>query len=103
MAPRPRQARFRQVVRVERLREAVEQPPHLVERLEHCGVPRGVRVPPFDDVTPVLAVDARGAEEGFAAREGVPDAVFQFLGGVTGEFDRFATNRDDNRFALAVD
>ncbi|MEE6209843.1 hypothetical protein U3A55_06735 [Salarchaeum sp. III] len=48
-------------------------------------------------------MDARGAEEGFAAREGVPDAVFQFLGGVTGEFDRFATNRDDNRFALAVD
>jgi len=84
-------------------RQSVVEAPQRLETLEHLGVARRVGSAAGDDVTAVLPMFARGAEELAALRQGVADGFLQVGGVVTRERVGLVTDSNDDRFLFSVD
>ena len=75
MPPGARDPELCDRLRIEGIREPIEETTHLVEILEDRRIAGRIRVPPFDDVLAVLAMDTCSPEELRALGEGSLDIV----------------------------
>lgn len=90
------------VVGVELLGEALEQPANRREGVEDGRVAGRLRAAALDDVTAVLAVDTGGAEELLATRQRVADGVAQRGGLLAGQGVGLLADGDENLLAAPV-